>query len=81
VRRAYFSGRGVPWTLHRGKKDIRYRKGDCPVAEDRCANTELAIWGGPAWIGDQSRIVDQFLRAFRKVADNLDTLRKLSKRR
>ncbi|MDP6379780.1 MAG: DegT/DnrJ/EryC1/StrS family aminotransferase [Phycisphaerae bacterium] len=81
VRHAYFSGRGVPWTLHRGKKDIRYRKGDCPVAEARCANTELSIWGGPAWIGDQSKIVEQFLRAFRKVTDNLDVLRKRSKQK
>ncbi|MDK1032144.1 MAG: DegT/DnrJ/EryC1/StrS family aminotransferase [Planctomycetia bacterium] len=81
VRHAYFSGRGVPWTLHRGKKDIRYRKGDCPVAEARCASTELSIWGGPAWMGDQSKIVDQFLRAFHKVTDNLDVLRKRSKQK
>jgi dTDP-4-amino-4,6-dideoxygalactose transaminase len=81
VEHAYFSGRGVPWTLHPAGKEIRYTRGDCPAAEHRCAHTELILGGGPSWIGDQSRLVDQILDAFHKVTENLDVLRRLSKRR
>ena len=73
----YFFGKGYPWTC--AQREIVYRAGDCPVAEDRCARTELSIGGGPRWLGDQSELVKQILRAFHKVTDNLEALRKLER--
>jgi uncharacterized protein YfaQ (DUF2300 family) len=46
------------------------------VAERRCDEQELTIGGAPAWLGDQTPLMDQCLDAFRKVADNLDELRR-----
>ena len=37
---------------------------------------EGGIAGGPAWLGDQSRLVHQILDAFHKVTENLDALRR-----
>lgn len=68
-----FFGKGYPWTC--AQRDVNYAVGDCPVAEARCANTELTLGGGPAWRGDQSPLVDQILDAFEKVTANLDALR------
>ncbi len=75
AERSYFSGRGVPWSLHPAGKRFSYGKGDCPAAEYRCAETELTLGGGPRWMGDQRKLVDQILRAFHKIADNLDVLK------
>jgi len=70
----WFFGRGYPWAA--GRREIVYRPGDCPVAEHRCAETELTLGGGPRWRGDQSALVRQILNAFHKVAENLDVLRR-----
>ncbi len=71
----YFFGKGYPWTC--AQRDVTYAAGDCPVAEARCANTELTLGGGPSWRGDQSALVDQILGAFEKVTADLDGLRSL----
>ena len=70
----YFSGRGLPWSV--AHRDVTYAEGDCPVAEDLCANGEFNIGGTVAWRFDQSELVDQFAEAFRKVTVNLDALKK-----
>ena len=72
--REYFSGRGLPWSM--GHRDVSYTEGDCPVAEDLCANRELTIGGSVAWRGDQSGLIEHYIEAFRKVTVNLDVLRK-----
>lgn len=74
--RHYFYGRGLPWSM--AYRRVEYRPGDCPVAEHRCAEVELSSGGGPAWLGDQSALIDQILDAFGKVAEHLDELRKLA---
>ena len=71
----YFFGKGYPWTC--AQREVTYAVGDCPVAEARCADTELTLGGGPAWRGDQSALVDQILDAFEKVTGSLDALRGL----
>ena len=58
---------------------MTYQKGDCPVAEHRCASTELTLGGGASWYGDQSELVKAVLYAFEKVTDNLDVLRRLER--
>jgi dTDP-4-amino-4,6-dideoxygalactose transaminase len=77
--RNYFYGKGCPWSCAHAGRKIEYRKGDCPVAEDRCARTELTIGGSTAWLGDQTAMMKQYLEAFAKVAENLDELRALEK--
>ena len=72
--REYFSGRGLPWSI--AHREVTYEQGDCPVAEDLCANRELTVGGSVAWRFDQSELIDQYIEAFRKVTVNLDTLRK-----
>jgi perosamine synthetase len=71
--RRYFFGNGLPWSLH-PDADSLYRAGEYPVAEQRCTETELEIVFAPALRGDQSELVDQYLDAFQKVAENLDKL-------
>ena len=72
--RRYFFGRGMPWAAHPGSGDL-YKRGDCPVAERRCAESELQVKWSSSLRGDQSALVDQYLDAFGKVAENLDELR------
>ena len=76
--RQYFYGKGCPWTCGYVGRDVTYHEGDCPVAEERCANRELTIGGSTAWRGDQREMIDQYLAAFRKVRNNLDVLRQRS---
>lgn len=73
----YFFGKGYPWTA--AQREVIYKKGDCPIAEDRCQRTELSSGGGPRWRGDQTELVNQILKAFHKVTENLETLRKIEK--
>lgn len=77
--RNYFYGKGCPWTCRHAARQVEYRQGDCPVAEDRCARTELVIGGSTAWLGDQRPMMKQYLDAFAKVAENLDELRAFEK--
>ena len=75
--RRYFYGRGLPWSMHPHSGNL-YKDGDCPVAEKRCAETELQVKWSSSLRGDQSTLIDQYLEAFRKVAENLDELRGLA---
>jgi len=70
--REYFWGGGLPWRL--GKRDITYKKGDCPVAEARCAEEEMHI-GSVGWYLDCTVLVDQYASAFRKLAENVGELK------
>ena len=70
--REYFWGGGLPWSL--GKREVVYRAGDCPVAEHRCAETEMHM-GGMAWYVDCAELMDQYGEAFRKVARNIGELK------
>jgi len=72
---AYFYGKGCPWKCHFARRVVDYRRGDCPVAERRCDEQELTIGGAPAWLGDQTALMDEYLDAFRKVTENLAQLR------
>jgi len=69
AKKRYFSGKGIPWSLHPKGGAIRYRRGDCPVAEAVCGETELVLGEGAAWIGDQSRRIDQIITAFNQVVE------------
>ncbi|MFQ6097945.1 MAG: DegT/DnrJ/EryC1/StrS family aminotransferase, partial [Armatimonadota bacterium] len=77
--RQYFYGKQCPWSCAHRARDVTYRKGDCPTAEHRCQHTELTLSGGVAWRGDQTALADQILAAFEKVAQNLDTLRRIER--
>lgn len=70
--REYFWGQGLPWSL--GKREIIYKKGDCPVAEDRCERTEMNI-GSTGWYEDCEDLMDQYATAFRKLAQNIGALK------
>lgn len=78
--RHYFFGGGMPWATHPGSEDL-YKRGDCPVAERRCAETELQVKWSSSLRGDQSALIDQYLDAFSKVAENLDELREWQEQR
>jgi len=74
-KRTHF-GKGYPWTAHPKGDSIVYRKGDCPVAERRCAELDLTMLGG--WSNrDVTAMLDQIAAAFVKVTSNLDAVRKL----
>ena len=63
----YYWGRGCPWSCKFAVREVNYRKGDCPVAEERCEKRELNI-GSINWYSKERRaIVDMYLEAFRKV--------------
>jgi len=70
--RDYFWGGGLPWSL--GKREVVYREGDCPVAEHRCAHTEMHM-GAASWYVDCSALMNEYAEAFRKVAANATALR------
>ncbi len=72
--RRYFFGKGLPWSLHPYFESL-YKAGDCPVAEHRCAETELQIRWSSSLRGEQSGLVDQYVNAFRNVFENLDRLK------
>ena len=72
--RDYFWGGGLPWSL--GNREVVYREGDCPVAEDRCARTEMNL-GSCGWYEDCTDLMDQYAAAFRKVAENIGELKNL----
>ena len=70
--RDYFWGGGLPWSL--GKREIAYRKGACPVAEDRCPRTEMNM-NSSSWYEDCAELMDQYAAAFRKLAENIGELK------
>jgi len=71
----FYYGRGCPWDCPFARRKVVYRKGDCPVTEERCEKTELNI-GSTGWYGPQFRdLIDMYLEAFRKVVEHADELR------
>jgi hypothetical protein len=63
-RRGYVGG-GLPWSA--AGRDVRYRRGDCPVAEERCARTDLSLYLGPNLHRPAPEYLDQIAQAFAKV--------------
>jgi len=60
-------GKGFPWSCPLVKRKVTYRRGDCPVAEERSEKRELKIAGSPYCVPCKD-LIDQYLEAFRKVA-------------
>ena len=69
-------GKGFPWSANPRNAEIVYRAGDCPVAERRCAELDLTLYGGACW-KDVSKTTEQIGRAFRKVAAQIDSLKRI----
>jgi len=65
-RKEWWLGNGYPWAANPRGDQIVYRQGDCPVAEQRCAELDL-IMGGGSWWNDVTPLLDQIADAFRKV--------------
>jgi dTDP-4-amino-4,6-dideoxygalactose transaminase len=72
----WWLGNGYPWKANSRGEKIVYRKGDCPVAEERCERLDL-ILGGGGWWTDVSALVDQIAEAFRKVTADRERLREV----
>ena len=71
--RVYY-GKGCPWDCPFAGRKVVYRKGDCPVAEERCEKTELNV-GSTGWYGPQfGELIDMYLEAFEKVVEHLDEM-------
>ncbi|MBM4049940.1 MAG: hypothetical protein FJ279_32995, partial [Planctomycetes bacterium] len=75
-KKDWWLGRGYPWAASPRNEQIAYRKGDCPVAERRCAELDLMMGGGWAW-KDVSPLIAQIVAAFRKVTAAPDRLREV----
>lgn len=72
-REHVYYGKGCPWECPLGKGGYEYKEGDCPVAEHRCAEEEMDIYGSN--MGREcSEWLDQIMEAFRKVAENADQI-------
>ena len=69
-------GRGYPWAANPRNAEITYREGDCPVAEQRCRELDLTMYGGTCW-KDVSTVTEQIGGAFRKVTARIDRLRQV----
>ena len=75
MQQHYYQGRGCPWSCRFAVREVNYRKGDCPVAEDRCEKRELNV-GSINWYDKEMKIiVDMYLEAFGKVTEQVDKLR------
>jgi len=68
-----YGSSGFPWSSDICQRDVDYRKGICPVAEELNDSTYLGfgICGYELGAGD----VDLIVSAFQKVWRNLDALR------
>lgn len=72
-KKDWWLGGGQPWKANARGQQIVYRKGDCPVAEQRCFELDLTMGGG-AWMKDVRPLLDQIAAAFRKVTAEADRL-------
>jgi perosamine synthetase len=68
-----FGSKGFPWTSDICHRDVNYSKGICPVAEELNDSTYLGF--GLCAYDLAPEDVHLIIRAFRKVWDNLDSLR------
>jgi dTDP-4-amino-4,6-dideoxygalactose transaminase len=70
----YYYGKGCPWDCPHALRRVVYRKGDCPVAEERCEKTELNV-GSTGWYGPQfGELIGMYLEAFQKVVGHAGQL-------
>jgi len=67
---------GFPWNSDICHRDVDYGKGICPVAEELNESTYLGF--GMCVYDLTEEDVDSIVRAFRKVWQNLDVLRKIN---
>jgi dTDP-4-amino-4,6-dideoxygalactose transaminase len=74
IQEKSFYGRGCPWHCGCASRDVVYRAGDCPIAEARCASTELTMPVTPLALTPPEH-VEQMIAAFRKVTSQADALR------
>jgi hypothetical protein len=71
LKKAYGEENGFPWSL--GDRNIDYRDGICPVAEELHDKTYFSLLLCDYFI--EKRQVDLIIKAFRKVWSNLSQLR------
>lgn len=71
--REWWLGHGQPWAASPRADRISYRQGDCPVAEERCAELDLMMGGGK-WMKDVAPLLDQIIAAFHKVTQQAERL-------
>jgi dTDP-4-amino-4,6-dideoxygalactose transaminase len=65
-RDRFFYPKGCPWRCGHAARDVAYRRGDCPVAEE-AAETDLTLYTGHL-ADDRTPLIDQLAAALRKVA-------------
>jgi dTDP-4-amino-4,6-dideoxygalactose transaminase len=75
-RKEFHYGKGYPWAANPRNEEIVYREGDCPVAEKRCRELDMLMYGGHCW-KDVSSVTEQIGAAFRKVTAQIDRLREI----
>ena len=68
-----YGSRSFPWSSDICKRDIDYRKGICPVAED--LNDERFLSIGLCVFDLDDRDVDLIVAAFKKVWEQMEVLR------
>ena len=71
-RKVAYGSRGFPWTSDICKRDVDYRKGICPVAEELNDSTYLGFGICSYDLGEQE--VDLIVQAFKKIWINLHQL-------
>ena len=67
-----YGSHGFPWTSNICHRDVSYDKGICPVAEELNDSTYLGFGMCVYDLSEQD--VDQIVRAFKKVWNNLEHL-------
>lgn len=73
-RKIAYGSKGFPWTSDVCRRQIDYRKGICPVAEELHEHSFLGLLTCMHELEDDD--VDLLIAAFRKVWGNLDRLRR-----
>ena len=60
--------RGCPWKCPFADREVRQKKGDCPVAERHCRETELMMGAGFLYV-ECEKLLDQIAEALRQTAE------------
>ena len=68
-----YGSNGFPWSSDICRRDVSYKKGICPVAEELHESTYLGFEMCMHELADES--VDLMVRAFRKVWDRVEHLK------
>jgi dTDP-4-amino-4,6-dideoxygalactose transaminase len=71
-----YGSNGFPWTSNISHRDVSYSKGICPVAEELNDSTYLGF--GMCVYDLSNEDIDLIIKAFRKVWNNFDVLRKIN---